>query len=221
MSNFDAERLPLRLRQLHGGARQGVEIDGSLGCGCLPGKADQAGDQRFRAANILADLGGQGLLLRRERSAEQHVGISQHGGDGIVEFVGGAADQLADRSQFFRLQDLRLQTLEIVERFARMVEQVDQFAIQQMLADEDHHAHEECGDQSQSQAKHADARRDRVIGHGPGGEQGQRKHRNHAAAGDPNAVKRGNFAGVGGWLSACVRRPIQVSQAMEATMGIS
>ena len=56
-------------------------------------------------------LAARGCCSGGERSAQQHVGIAQHGGDGIVEFVGGAADQLADRSQFFRLQDLRLQTL--------------------------------------------------------------------------------------------------------------
>jgi len=89
-AHFDLERLPLRLHQLNGRTRQGIEIDGTLGCLRLPGKADQTGDQRLRTANILPDLCRKWPLLLRERRAEQHVGITEHGGDWIVEFVGRA-----------------------------------------------------------------------------------------------------------------------------------
>ena len=62
-TDFDLKSLPLGLGQLDGGARQGIEIDETLGRGRLPGKTDETGNQRLGAANILADLGGEGQLL--------------------------------------------------------------------------------------------------------------------------------------------------------------
>ena len=41
-----------------------------------------------------------------------------------------SADKLTDGSQFFRLKNLCLQALQIVEGFARVVEQAYQFAVQ-------------------------------------------------------------------------------------------
>ncbi len=136
------------MRQLHSGACQGVEIEGTFGSRGLAGKADETGDQRFGAADILADLCGKRPLIVSERRAEEHVGITEHGGDGIVEFVGGAADQLTDGGQFFGLKDLGLQTVQVFERFLRVIQEADQFAIEKMLAPENHDAHEECCGQS-------------------------------------------------------------------------
>ena len=100
-ADFDFESLPLRLREFDGSAQQSVEIDGGHGSRALFGKAEQAGHQRSGAPGMLSDSRRQFALLRGEGRAEQQIGISQHGGDGIVQFMGGAAEQLADRSQLF------------------------------------------------------------------------------------------------------------------------
>ena len=46
----------------------------------------------------------------------------------------GAADQLADRSQFFRLHELRLQPLEIVDGFLRGAQQLEPLRVHQFVA---------------------------------------------------------------------------------------
>ena len=95
----------------------------------------------------------------REVFSEQ-IGITQHGGDGVVQFVGRAAHQLADRGQFFGFHDLRLQTLQVGEGLSRLREKAEQFAIEQTLAHENHDAHEKRGAKSEDQPERTDAGRD-------------------------------------------------------------
>ena len=57
---------------------------------------------------------------------------------GLFSSCAAPPDQLTDRSQFFRFGDLRLQTFQIGEGFPRVVEQAEQFAIEQALAHENH-----------------------------------------------------------------------------------
>src|SRR6202035_2083031 len=105
-------------------------------------EADQAGDQRLRTADILADLGSEGPLRLGKRRAEEQVRVAEHGGNGIVEFMRYAADQLTNRSQFFRLQELGLQLFQTVERLGGILQELSQFSIEQVLSHEYHHAHE-------------------------------------------------------------------------------
>ncbi len=97
-AHFNLETLPLRLRKFDGSAQQGIEIYGSHRGRALFGKTEQAGDQRSGAAGMLSDPRRQLMLFRGESCRQQEIGIAQHGGDGVVQFVGGARYQLSDRS---------------------------------------------------------------------------------------------------------------------------
>ena len=123
-AHVDVEGLPLRLRKPNGGAQQSVQIDRAHGGRILLGKTEQTGYKRLGATCILADSDRQFILFRREWFAkQQQVGISEHGGDGIVQFVRGSAYQLSDRGEFFRLHDLCLQAFQVGEGVARVGEQ--------------------------------------------------------------------------------------------------
>ncbi len=50
--------------------------------------------------------------------------------------MSGAAHELSQGCQLFRLYELRLHPPEVVKRFLRIVEQAQQFAVQQMLLEE-------------------------------------------------------------------------------------
>ena len=82
------------------------------------------------------------MLAGLESGIQKQIGITHHGGDGIVQFMRCAAYQLADRCQLFGFGDLRLQTLQIDDGLLRLVEQAEQFEIKQTLTHENHYAHE-------------------------------------------------------------------------------
>jgi len=190
---LNLQSFPLRLCQLHGGASQSVEIHGTLGGRGLPGKADQTGDERFGAANVLADLSREWPLLGRKLRTQQHVRIAKHGSDGIVQFMRGTADQLTNGSYFFRLQKLGLKMVQLVVRFPRALQQLGQLSLQQALSHQHHNPHHECSHEGQCQSENTHARGHSRVRQGPGSKQGQGKYRNHAAPRNPHAIKRGGF----------------------------
>ena len=55
-AEFNVLSFPLRLRQLDGGAEDSIDIHWTHGGVAGLGKTDQAGNQRFGAANMLSDL---------------------------------------------------------------------------------------------------------------------------------------------------------------------
>ena len=81
-----------------------------------------------------------------------------------------------------------------------MVQQVNEFTVEQMLPHQHHYTHEKCRDESECEPKHAHASWDRTVGDSPGAEQRQGKHGNHAAAGNPHSVERRKLAALGGWF---------------------
>ena len=119
-AHFYVESLPLRLRELDGGAQQSFEIHGSHCSRALPRETEKAGHQRLGAADMLSNSGREFMLFRVERRGEKKIGIAEHGGDGIVEFVGDATYELSDRGQLFRFCDLGLQALQVVQRLTRV-----------------------------------------------------------------------------------------------------
>ena len=187
-ADFNFKSLPLRLREFDGGAQQSVEIDGGHRGRALFGETEQTGDQRPGAPGMLPDSPRQFALFRSERRAQEQIGITQHGGDGIVEFVGCAAQQLADGGEFFGLRDLCLQTFQVGEGLARVSQQAEQFPVEQALPHEDHGAHENCRGQSQDHAERTDASGNCVIQQRPCGKERERKGSDHAQPGEPHAM---------------------------------
>src|SRR5579862_7732808 len=108
-----------------------------------------------------------------------------------------AAYQLSDGGQLFGLCNLGLQELQVDDGLLRLVEQAEQFAIEQTLAYKNENAHEKRGAQGQDQAEGTNARRDARIQQSPGGKQGQRKNRDHAYTRKPDAMRGGIGARAG------------------------
>src|ERR1700683_891197 len=196
-ADLESKSLPLRLRAFDGGSQQRVEIHGRHRGWALFGKAEQAGHQRPGAPGVLADSRRQFALFRSERCTQQQIGIAQHSRDGIVEFMGGAAQQLADRSQFFGIRDLGLQALKVGERLARVSKQAEQFPIEQAVPDENHGPPHDGRGQRKNHAERTDALWHRVIEHRPPGKQRERKGRDHSHPGEPYSVRRGSGADAG------------------------
>jgi len=139
--HFDLQRPTQGLGEFDGRAQHGPKVNRVHGGGALPGEIEQAGHQRSGTTDLLADSGGKLLLIGRKLCIRQQVGVTEHGGDGIVEFVSGAAHQLADGCQLFGFGDLRLQALQVGVRLLRLGQQAKQFAIQQTLSQENQGAH--------------------------------------------------------------------------------
>ena len=69
---------------------------------------------------MLPDFFGELFLFRIKGRNQKQIGITQHRGDGIVEFVRSASHQSADRGQFLGFRDLCLQTFQIGEGLPRV-----------------------------------------------------------------------------------------------------
>ncbi len=120
-------------QQTHRGLENGVYVDGCQFGGRLADKRQQAGDQGSGAAHLSGDGGGYGLFLRRHLGGAQQIGVTQHGGERIVDLVSGAAHQLTERCHLLRVDELGLQVFQIVERAARFFQQLAEFVSQQVL----------------------------------------------------------------------------------------
>ena len=191
-AHFEVESLPLRLREFDGGTQQSFEIHRGHSGWALSGKTEQAGHQRLGAPDVLPDSSRQFELFRVEWRGQKNIGITEHGGDGIVEFVGYAAHQLSDRGQFFRLRDLRLQTFQVGQGLPRVCQQAEQFPVEQVLPGENHDAHQKRRGQRQNQAERTDRRGKYRIHQSPGGKQREREGRNHAQPRQPHAMRCGS-----------------------------
>ena len=99
-SEFEANRNGLRLQlgteQAHGGLQNGIDVDGGKPSWSLARKSEQARHQRGRTADLLAHLRGLEFFLGRQVGGAEQIGVSQHGGEGVVDLVGGSAHQLAE-----------------------------------------------------------------------------------------------------------------------------
>ena len=104
-------RLQLRTQQAHGGLKQRIWIDWRKAGGGLAREGQEAGDQRFRAAHLLADHPGLMFFLARQIRCAEQIGVAQHRRERIVDLVRRAADQLAERGQLFGLNELLLKKL--------------------------------------------------------------------------------------------------------------
>ena len=59
--------------------------------------------------------------------------LLKNGRERVLEFAGGERDQFSERGQLGLLDHSSLQSLEIVETLARLIEQLQQPAVQQVL----------------------------------------------------------------------------------------
>jgi hypothetical protein len=84
--------IPLGLSELDGSAHESIEVERSFGGRCLAREADETGNQRFRTAYVLADLGRERTLLRAEGGVQEEIRIPEHGSDRVVELVRCASD---------------------------------------------------------------------------------------------------------------------------------
>ncbi len=163
----------------------------------LAGKSEQAGNQRGGAADLLADLRGLRLFQRRQAGRAEQVGVSQHGGERVVDLVGGSAHQLAERGQLLRLNELFLQILEVVERTAGPLEKPRQLVSEQALPPENHDAHHHHGQKTHGNAEGLDRRRKRRVQFAVQGGPEEAEQSEHAQASDPDAEQRPRRLGVG------------------------
>ena len=84
--------LQLRSHKAGGGLQYGVDIEGSKLGWSLIGKGEEARYQRGRAPHLFGDLRGLQLFLGWQGGRAEQFGISQHGGERVVDLVRGAAD---------------------------------------------------------------------------------------------------------------------------------
>src|SRR5208283_1138280 len=159
-SEFELDRIGLRFqlgsKQADGGLQHGVDVEGGKLDRSLTGKSEQARHQRGGAADLLADLRGLELFLGWQGGRAEQVGVSQHGGERIVDFVGGSAHQLAEGSQLLGLYKLLLQGLKVVERAAGSFEKQRKLGSEQALPPENHDAHQRNGQQTHGNAEGLD-----------------------------------------------------------------
>src|SRR5260221_7689488 len=127
-------RFELGSEQPHSGLQHGIDLNGGKPGRSLTGKREQAGNQRGCAANLLADLCSLELLLGWQVGGAEQVGVSQHGGQGIVDLVGCSAHQLTERGQLLGLNELVLQVLEVVKRTAGPIEKLRELGSEQVMA---------------------------------------------------------------------------------------
>ena len=122
--------------------------------GDLAGKAEQVGNQILRAAGLIANLDAHRVGPRRFRIFDdQEVGISENGGERIIYFVSGSGGKLAERGQLFRLHEMSLKALDVLERFPELVHQGGALLIDQMLPEENQSGPQEKSDQSDDEAE--------------------------------------------------------------------
>ena len=109
---FETDRAALRLqlgsKQAHCGLQHGVDVHSGKPSRSLTGKSEQARNQRGGAANLLANLPGLELFLGWQVGRAKQVGVSQHGGERVVDLVRSSSHQLAKRGQLLRLNELFL-----------------------------------------------------------------------------------------------------------------
>ena len=85
----------------------------------------------------MADFLRVGELLTAEVAAGRHAfGTAQDGRKRVLQFAGGERHQFSERSQLGLLDDPSLQPLEIVEALARMIQQLQEPLVQQVLFEE-------------------------------------------------------------------------------------
>src|SRR5262249_2227478 len=123
----------------------------------LASKAKQIANERLRSASLIANLrrGSTGFLWQIRIVGEQ-VRITQDCGQGIVDFVCGASGKLPERNEFFRLNELRLQALQIPDRLFGFGEKERSVFIRNMRSQEDDEGERHRGDQRGHQAIVAD-----------------------------------------------------------------
>src|SRR5258708_750438 len=132
-------RFELGSEQPHSGLQHGIDLNGGKPGRSLTGKREQAGNQRGCAANLLADLCSLELLLGWQVGGAEQVGVSQHGGQGIVDLVGCSAHQLTERGQLLGLNELVLQVLEVVKRTAGTIRKRSEAGSRTKLVPGKHH----------------------------------------------------------------------------------
>src|SRR5580704_936252 len=153
---FDADVLfaQVQVTQLNRAGEYGVEIQQLLFGRHLAGEAEQVGDEFLGAASLFANF-----LAERVRAAfgrilkGQEVGITEDGGERIIDFVRGAGRQLAQRGEFFRLNEVSLEALDVFERIPKFVNELSAFLVDEVRAEENQGADDEDGGQSDQDAK--------------------------------------------------------------------
>src|SRR5208282_166272 len=106
-------------------------------------KTQEAGHEGLDASREGANLvGNDALAIAQSRVVNQQVGVAQNAGERIIDLVGRACGELADRHQFLVLNHLRLEMLQIPESLAGRGEKPEAVVVNEPLSNE-----EEGGDE--------------------------------------------------------------------------
>jgi len=110
-------RTQIQSAELHGIGNHGIDVQKSAFRRYLPRETEQIAYECFRAAGLIANLGRNAArFLGQGHVVCQKIGISENGGQRVVDFVRGAGCQLPERYQFFCLHELGLQPLKVLDR---------------------------------------------------------------------------------------------------------
>ncbi len=198
---FDAHILAAQIdaAELHGAVDNRVDVQRhALLAGHLAREAEQAVDQALGAPRLFSNLFRQAPRPAvHRRIVGQQLGISEDGRQRVIDFMRRPSHQLAKRSQFFRLHELHLQPLQIVQRILRGAQQFQPLRVHQFLAQEG----QKANGQNRAQRKHQPEGTHRLPA--PGFASCTRKpingsdsKRDSRQPGHPQGVPRGKFPGL-------------------------
>ena len=189
--DFDADFFvaQVELAELDGAGDDGAQVEKLFFGGDLAREAEQVGDEDFGAAGLVADFfakaagafGCAGIGL-------DQIGVAEDRGEGIIDFVRGACGKLAERGEFFSLDKLHLEALEIVDGVLQAFEQSEALAVDELLAQENETGADDNDAEREEQAEMPDRLRGIADEARPCGHERHGKHAQDGEAREPLRV---------------------------------